>query len=192
MIFLAILAGGSSTRFLINKLFYFYKGKPLIMHIIDKLKLCKNIKIIAIASPFTIQNLVELGVNTIIDNLCIGPMGGIYIAVKTFEKVLVIGGDMPNIDCDYVEKIDEICEENFYACIPVWRNGYIEPLAAIYTNKIIDILEYGIIHKEYSIQKLLKKFKLNIKYIDIDTQLDMYKYVFKNINEISELKEILD
>ncbi|MEM4506433.1 MAG: molybdenum cofactor guanylyltransferase [Ignisphaera sp.] len=192
MISVAVLAGGSSTRFFVNKLFYPFKGRPLVMYIIERLGLCRNVmKVIAIASPYNVHNLVDLGVETVVDNLCIGPIGGIYIATKMFNRVLVIGGDMPNISCSYIEKIDELCVKDAYACIPTWGGVYMEPLAAIYTNKITNIIEYGIASTEYSIQRLLRKLKVDVQFIHIDTELSEYREVFRSINTLEDVEEIM-
>ncbi|MEM1561243.1 MAG: NTP transferase domain-containing protein, partial [Ignisphaera sp.] len=100
MVVVVILAGGMSTRFLAgDKLLYPIKGKPMIKYVIDSISRCKHItKVVAISSQSNINSVNEY-VETLQDPFQIGPLGAVYIALKTFSEALIIGGDMPYIDC---------------------------------------------------------------------------------------------
>lgn len=192
MIVTAILVGGTSTRFSINKLLYPLWGKPLTKHIIDNLSPCKSIlKIVLVASPHNVSMFEGLGVDVITDNLCIGPMGGIYTSLRLFNRVFVVGGDMPNVSCGYIEKMLNLCLDNTYACIPTWSSGYMEPLAAIYTQRLLPVLEHSISIGEYSIQRLIKGLKIDVQKINIEKDLKNFTHVFNNINSWNDIHRLM-
>lgn len=192
MIIAVILAGGVSKRFSINKLFYPLKGKPLIRHVIDNIKSCRYVlKTVIVSSPFNEFLFEDLDTDIVIDNMCIGPLGGIYLALKLFGKVIIFGGDMPNICCGFIEKMIHMCIDDIYACIPTWSSGYMEPLSAIYTYKLIPILEYGIAIGEYSIQRLIKKLNFKVQLVDIEKHLSDFLYVFNNINTVEDIHKLV-
>jgi molybdopterin-guanine dinucleotide biosynthesis protein A len=187
MIVVAILAGGSSTRFLGgDKLFYPIKGKPLIKYAIDSIMGCKNVlKVIAISSQMHINKIVEY-IDAVQDPYQIGPLGAIYIALKMYREVFIIGGDMPYIDCRCIDVILNHCrDESSIACMPQY-NSYLEPLLSIYRKPVLDIIEFGIIHDILSLQKLLNLFKAPIKTIDANN-IDVLKRCLININTLDDL-----
>lgn len=191
MVIVAVLAGGISTRFFVNKLFYPLKRKPLILYVIDKLRFCKYVvKTIVVASPFNVSLFNELDIDTVVDNMCIGPLGGIYTVLRLFKEVFIVGGDMPNIRCSFIERMISLCKDITYACIPIQSNGYMEPLAAIYRDKLLPIIEYGISIGEYSFQRLIKKLDIIIQVVDIEKKLSDLRDVFVNINRLDDIHRL--
>lgn len=79
-----ILAGGSSSRFPVNKLFYPLNGKPLIYHTYYKVTLFFNeVDVFFIASEENLAELEDMGFHRVlIDNIPLGPISGIYCARK--------------------------------------------------------------------------------------------------------------
>lgn len=191
LIIAAILAGGTSKRFSPNKLVYPLGGKPLVQHVFDNLRYCRKIiKTVAIASPYTAPLIEDLGVDTIIDNVCLGPMGAVYTALKMFREVLVVGGDMPSMCCDFIEKLTEVCRGYRYACIPRWRHGFMEPLAALYRYDILPYLEHGLQIGIYSIQRLIKTVSIEVEVVDIEENLSEFLAVFNNVNSLEDIAKL--
>lgn len=194
MITVAILAGGSSTRFTFNKLLYSIKGKPLIQHVIDRIRKCKNItKVVLVVTPLSSRTFSDVDVEMVIDFLGIGPIGGIYTALKMFSEVMVIGGDMPFINCEFIDTMLSFCKEYEYACLPIWRRaGFLEPLAGVYSKDFIPLLEQAISINELSIQRIIKRLNLNIKTVSIEDHMGNISNVFININRFEDLKEVAE
>ena len=189
MIVAGVLVGGVSARFGVNKLLYPLKGKPLILHVLDRLSLCKAIsKAVLVGCTQTLNLYSWIGVDAIADNLCIGPLGAVYSALKIISEVLIVGGDMPGITCGYVEDLIRLCRGYRYACIPAWSSGYMEPLAAIYNKEVLPALEYGIAVGEHSIQKLIKLVRVPVKLIDIEKHLAKHTNAFLNINTLKDIR----
>jgi len=188
----AILAGGSSTRFTFNKLLYPIKGKPLLQHVVDKIRKCKSItKAVLVVTPLHSGTFSDIDVEMVIDFLGIGPIGGIYTALKMFREVIVVGGDMPFINCEFIDTILSFCREYEYACLPIWRKtGFLEPLAGVYSKDFISLLEQAISINELSIQRVIKRFNLNIKIVSIEDQMNEISNVFININRFEDIKEV--
>jgi molybdopterin-guanine dinucleotide biosynthesis protein A len=189
-----ILAGGPSTRFHINKLVYPIKGKPLINHTVEKVKKCKSVlKVFLIATPLTVNRYQGIEAEVILDPLGVGPIGGIYTTLKMFKEAMILAGDMPLINCGYIETMINLCKGYRYACLPIWRKtGFLEPLAGIYSKDILPIIEHGLAVGELSIQRLIKKFNLDIKTIPIEVDLNIFIDMFKNINKLEDIYEIIE
>lgn len=188
MVVVAILAGGTSTRFLAgDKLLYPVMGKPLIRYIIDSMMGCKYVtKVIAISSLTNINSINEY-IETLQDPLQIGPLGAIYLALKMFNEVFIVGGDMPYANCTCLRIILEHCEaeEPLPACIPQC-NGYLEPLLSLYRRSILDAIEYGIAKGILSMQKLIEILKIPIKTINICNLNELRKCII-NVNSIDDV-----
>lgn len=91
----------------------------------------------------------------------IGPMGGIYSALKhTEEPILFITAcDMPFIHTDFVTylytQLDE--ESSYVVCSD--QDGYLCPLGGIYRRDILPLLETHVKEENYRLMALLKKTK---------------------------------
>lgn len=190
---IAILVGGTSTRFHINKLTYPVRGRPLINYIVENVRRCRSaVKVVLVATPQTFNQYRDIDVDVVIDFLAIGPMGGIYAVLKMFGEVMVLAGDMPFINCRYVEKMVELCKGYRYACLPMWiETGFLEPLAGIYSKEILPIIEQGLVLGELSIQRLIKKLNLGIKAIPIEIFLRDFVNMFMNINRFEDIEEVV-
>ncbi len=188
MVVVAVLAGGISSRFLAgDKLLYPVMGKPLIKYVIDSMMRCRYAtKVIAISSLTNINSINEY-IETLQDPFQIGPLGAIYLALKMFNEVFIVGGDMPYVDCVCLRIILEQCsvDEFVSACMPQY-NGYLEPLLSLYRRSILDVIEYGIAKKILSLQKLIKTLKVSVKTIDVCSSNELKKCLI-NVNSIDDI-----
>jgi len=181
---IAILCGGRSRRFGRDKTLYNYHGRPLYMHIYE------------ILSPLTDDIFMQCGKKDTAtyrtksyndDYLDIGPLGGIYSAIKNsrHSRTLIVGCDMPNINDKLVMHMAKFDAD---IVVPIWKNGYYEPLCAIYSKKVFPSLEYRILTGDLKISSLFDEFK--IKKIKIESLIEqgiISPDLFKNINRIDDI-----
>jgi molybdopterin-guanine dinucleotide biosynthesis protein A len=132
----AVLAGGRSRRFGDDKLLFRIDGRPLILHAIERLESASLIReVVIVASADNAGKLGHLGYGVVVDELSVGPIGGVYTALGLGDA-LVVAGDMPLIVPEFVDYIVREFGKNGKAvCVPRWDNGYLEPLHAAYSEE---------------------------------------------------------
>ena len=136
-----ILAGGSSWRFREYKATVNLRGKPLISHVVERVRRLVDEVLIVVSSEEQGESLrAILGEEPEIiqdesEKLEAGgsPLVG---ALAGFEKArgdysLLLPCDTPFISRDVILLLLDLCV-NMNAAIPRWPNGYIEPLQAVY------------------------------------------------------------
>lgn len=169
----AIVLVGISKR-LENKHFLKLGELSLIEYVIQNIKSFNIFDTIYVS---TIKDLDIEGTVTVKDTICSGPLGGIYSALKTSKNPsFVLGGDMPFIKKEAVEFI--ITKFKGISLIPRWKNGYIEPLHALYS-----ISHFPDIELSRSLHEMVSKIDktyIPAEYFDPVT--------FFNINTASDLK----
>jgi len=187
----AVLAGGKSRRFGENKLLYKVDGKPIIMHTIERLLKAESIDdVVIVTCQEKKEDFEALRFRVLIDDLLVGPIGGIFVALKEVGDVFIAAGDMPLINPKLVNYIVErFYESKSLACIPIWANGYIEPLHAVYSKDFLPILKEQIEKGDYMIRKAIER--ADPCYIMIDDLPEEFKESFFNINTKHDLKRLL-
>jgi len=190
-----VLAGGSSKRFGEDKLLYRINDKPMILHVIDRLSRSKGIdEVYVVASRDNIDTLRRLNIHNIIeDNLLIGPIGGVLIALRHFGDVFVVACDMPLLNPELIEYI--ICiyskyRDKYLAYIPAWLNGYLEPLHGIYVKEITRIIEVNIKQSKYSLSNMLRSLGGKVYRIILDDLPLSYKISVFNVNRKEDLVKV--
>ncbi|ADT85178.1 molybdenum cofactor guanylyltransferase MobA [Thermococcus barophilus] len=188
----AVLAGGKSRRFGDDKLLYKVDGKPIVMHTIERLLKAENIDdVVIVTCQEKKEDFEALGFRVLIDDLLVGPIGGIFVALKEVGDAFIAAGDLPLINPKFVDYIVErFYESKSLACIPMWANGYIEPLHAVYSKDFLPILKEQIKKGEYMIRKAVER--VDPCYILIDDFPEEFKESFFNINTKHDLKRLLD
>lgn len=188
----AVLAGGKSSRFGENKLLYKIDGKPIVMYTIERLLKASSIEdVVIVTSREMKEDFEALGVRVLIDDLLVGPIGGIFVALKQIGDAFVVAGDMPLINPKFVDYIVErFYERESLVCIPRWANGYIEPLHAVYSKNFVSILKKQMKKGEYMIRKAIEI--ANPCYILIDDLPEEFKESLFNINTKHDLERFLD
>ncbi|HNW16422.1 MAG TPA: molybdenum cofactor guanylyltransferase [bacterium] len=178
----AILAGGKATRLDgENKAFLKVGGKTNMEKFLAVTEGIFSETIVVAREPEHYCDFENVKVVTdIFKN--IGPLGGIHAALKNAagDAVFCVSCDMPFLDREII--IDEIAEFQRSECdILVPRIGdYIEPLHAVYSKVVADVIEKHILSGEsYSVRSF---FHLTIlKYWDIADNARNRK-AFTNIN----------
>jgi len=181
---IAILCGGMSKRFGTDKTLFNYRGNPLYMHIFNKL------------SPLTDDIFLQCGkkdkriynVKSYNDDyLDLGPLGGIYSALKNskYPRTFMVGCDMPNVSTKLVEHLARFKED---IVVPVWKSGHYEPLSALYSKKLVPILEYNIISDKLKMSKVFEENET--KKVEIEPLIEQGLIgvdQFKNVNRIVDI-----
>lgn len=204
-----ILIGGKSKRFGLDKGLIKVSGKSFIVHQIETFKkISKNIFLSAHdKSQIQIykKGLTKFDVlSFILDDYSIlegkklrSPLLGIYSSFKyllrtKFKKIFIISCDLPLIN--YEVLILMLKESlNFDCCIPRWKNGYLEPLFAVYP------IEKGYLMAKQNLK--LKKFRLRellnedwkINFVSIEDKIKNYDNeltTFYNINKEEDLEKL--
>ncbi|MFX1238195.1 MAG: molybdenum cofactor guanylyltransferase [Promethearchaeota archaeon] len=206
-----VLIGGKSLRFGTDKGIFEIHGKPMLSYQLDTLKkFKKNIYIIGHSLQQINIYREKIGYNDkviflvdnreLIDNPEVRtPMIGLYTAFKKLkqekiDKTFVFSCDTPLIKHEAIKfMIDRGYEHD--CCIPQWRNGFLEPLLAIYpTNKALISIEKCLKDRNYKLINLLDK-KWNIFRISIEEliqPLDQNLLTFINVNHPIDLEKLLE
>jgi len=185
----AILAGGASTRFPVNKLFYRIGNKSLIAHVFERVaKFFGDDNVYFVASKENYAKLKALGFkNILLDDILAGPLSGIFIALKNLGDVFVFAGDLPCINRWLINTMYDIWSTgDYYAVVPGWRNGYLEPLHAIYSENLVSLIEENIRKRRLSITAFLKEIK-NKYLLLLDDLPPLSRLSVYNVNTIDDV-----
>lgn len=183
-----LLAGGKGSRAEGNdKAFFTYKGVSFLQTIFTKMGSEGENLISYNKDPETVKgNLKKLNNIKIISDLLedIGPMGGIYTALKLCNSAAVLFApcDLPF----YSEKIAQLCKTNFKGledALIITYGEKLQPLCGIYSKSCITAMEQMIKNKNYRIRDLLKM--LHVTYVDAQL-FGIEENCFKNVNTLQE------
>lgn len=186
---IAILCGGKSTRFKKNKADFFITRNILFQNNFDTLvKLSDDIFLQGTIKNKSFKQNIFCD---IVSNK--GALGGIYSALTNakYEKVFIMACDMPNTNQNIIFELKKYIEGNDII-IPRWENGFLEPLCAIYSKSVINIIKIMLENNELKISNLFEKVD-KTKTVSIDKLINDGKInrdFFKNINRIEEYHTI--
>lgn len=190
-----VLAGGFSTRFGQEKGLIDLAGKPLILHVIDRV--CKIVSETVVVVNSSVQkrkfeSLLGHVANVVVDKWeTQSPLVG---ASTGFESVngeysLLLPCDTPFVSSQIAEFLLDACF-NRAAVIPRWPSGYIEPLQAAYNTKLAltaakEALEQG----KMDLRSMIAHLR-GVRYIStmVLRQIDPKLLTFLNINTRGDLE----
>ena len=186
-----VLAGGESRRFGENRLLIKIHGMYLISYVIKALDNSSFINEVLISTTDKFRDdYGRLGYKVILDDLMMGPIGAVYLAVREFGDCFIAAGDMPLLKTELVDIIiGKFYREGGVACIPRWSDGFLEPLCGVYSKSIVGKLCEYIENGGRSIQEFLRD--LEITYVDIDSLPSHLRKCFFNVNTRDDLERIL-
>jgi molybdopterin-guanine dinucleotide biosynthesis protein A len=190
-----ILAGGFSRRFGQDKGLIDLAGKPLVLHVVDRISQIDNEPLVVVNSSVQKQkfeSLLSRKANVIVDkHNAQSPLVG---ASTGFERAkgkysLLLPCDTPFVSSQIAQFLLDKCL-NKGAVIPRWPNGYIEPLQAAYHTKLALIaakkaLEQG----KLDLRSMIAHLR-GVQYIAtaVLRQMDPNLLSFFNINTPKDLK----
>ncbi len=150
-----LLAGGESTRMGSDKATLEWRGLPLWVHQLEKLRAVTSN--IFISTRFAVP-WRPADVKLVIDEFpSRGPLSGLTASLAIIETdcLLALAVDMPFIT---VSNLKEVCDcvTPGLGAVPV-VNGRLEPLAAVYPKRAASIFAEALHGTDYSLQRLVRR-----------------------------------
>jgi len=190
-----ILAGGVSKRFGCDKGLLDLAGKPLVLHVFDRIKDQVDEVVVVVGSTEqkkTYLNLFPAETEIQIDvekETCplIGALTGFANANGAYSVLLPC--DTPFISKDVIELLFE-ASSNVDAIIPRWPNGYIEPLQAVYhTRSALSAAKQAVMNGKRRMRSMISLLH-PVRYLStiVLREIDSDLLTFFNVNNIGDLK----
>ncbi|MFQ5910233.1 MAG: molybdenum cofactor guanylyltransferase [Thermoplasmata archaeon] len=181
----AILTGGNSSRFGRPKQLYEVGGKPLF-------GICRE-RFEPLSDDVFLQGSFAGAGSDVREDLVSGkgPIGGLYSALMNArrERVFVLACDMPYLDSGVLGLLLE--HEDTDLVVPMWRNGYLEPLCSLYSKRQARLLREMLDDSVLKISKLFemverKEFPIIENWIERGL---VPPNCFLNVNELRDIQE---
>ncbi len=182
---IAIIAGGSSSRFREPKELFVYKGQPLLLHALHLAKRI-NYKIILITNRND-QSILPPDIPTVPDikKNC-GPLGGIYTALvhSVTPYIAVMPCDMPGLSSNLYELLYR--ERHSEIPVALTSEKGVEPMVSIWPKILTARIKEFILSRNFEMRKVLAD--LDAKIINIQYTYENYQPdLFLNINSKKDL-----
>ena len=193
MISAVVLAGGDSARFGGDKAFADIEGKPMIRHIIDRVRACADEFVVAAGTAAQRDKLAEIVPEALfaVDRMPgRGPLLGLASAldVTNGELAAVLTCDVPLVSPKVVGFMLDLCRRSD-AVVPRWPNGYAEPLHAAYKVRRTQLAAAKVIETErFDMRSLLSE--LHVLYLStlVIKSIDPKLQSFFNVNTLGDLR----
>ena len=176
-----ILAGGKSTRMGQNKALMEYQNETMIGRISREFSKLGEVLVSASA-----RGLYEAeGLRVVYDEAKeIGPIEGIrqLVTASGEEYIFICAADMPFVTVELAKYLAEFISSD-YDCYVVADEERVHPLCAIYSKRILPVIEELIREGKYRLMELLSRVRT--KYISLEhTTFD--RRVLRNVNTKDE------
>ena len=179
-----LLAGGKSSRMGKNKALLEYESQTFVGRMIEQFEGREIILSEAYENEYE-----GLDVKKVHDeNEDIGPIEGIRQILKasTEEYVFICACDMPFITSKIADYIAEFISSD-YDCYVITDESRMHPLCAIYSKKILPVIEGLIAKKDYKLRLILDNTRTKLISLE-NTNFD--KKTVRNVNTKEEYKEL--
>ncbi len=181
-----VLAGGKSSRMGQNKALMEFNNETMIGRILKEFK--GSCEVLVSAAQ---RGIYEADGLTVVydEHESIGPIEGIrrVLLSASEEYVFVCAADMPFVNRDIADYIAEFVSSD-YDCYVVTDGERIHPLCAIYSKKVLPVIEELISRGRYRLTDILNAVRtrqVSLKHTDFDAR------VVKNVNTKDEFLELL-
>ena len=190
-----ILAGGFSRRFGQGKGLIDLAGKPLVLHVVDKVSKAVDETLVVVSSSVqkeTFETLLDRRTNVVVDKQeaqspLVGALTGFESAKGEYS--LLLPCDTPFISIQIVQFLLDICV-NRGAVIPRWPSGYIEPLQATYhTKSALTAAKKSLEQGKLNLRSMISRLR-EVQYVStmVLRQMDPKLLTFFNVNTPQDLK----
>jgi len=187
----AILAGGQSRRMGTDKALVMLRGKPLVKHVIERLRLLPVDQIFLLARQADQYPMLDIPVySDIIPDL--GPVGGLWTALNlaNHDQIVVVGCDMPFINPALLVKLVESqtampCD----AVVPRWH-GNPQPLHAVYHRQSLEKVASALTAGTRRFQDMLDQFRTRWMDEREYAPLEANGLAFTNLNTLDDLERV--
>lgn len=179
---IVLAKGKSSVRLNLDKAFIEIKGKKVIEIILEKMKaIFESIYIVSL-KPEKFKIYQDEKIKVLKDEIKCGPLGGIYIGLLNSDSFynFVFAVDMPFINVGFVKYMMKI-KKDYDILVPVY-NGKYQVLHAIYSKRVISVIQKTLNEREYKVGTILDKVK--VKYIE-EAEIEKFgnpQILFFNLN----------
>lgn len=192
-----ILAGGESRRFGCDKGLVRLAGKPLILHVIDRVRGVVDEVVICLKSgsqKSTYLQVLPEDVKVAVDSEKLpqcpltGAFTGLMNAGGRYSALLPC--DAPFVSTKLVDLLFEIVI-GVDAVIPRWPNDYIEPLQAVYkTDVSLEAARRALMSGRCELRAMISLLR-RVRYVStlVIEEIDPKMYTFMNINTPLDLKK---
>ena len=189
---IAILCGGRSSRFGANKCFHRLNGKELFLIIYERFsELSDDVFLQGRPGEMGSEEfLAKYNVpvhDDAVESSC--ALGGIYSALvnAVHQYVFVTGCDMPYQDAALFEILRSNLPAN--AVVPRWKNGFLEPLSAIYSKNVVEMMRNSLEGGRLRISDFLADVD-GVEFVEIEPLMEegrINRNTFRNVNRKSDL-----
>ncbi len=150
-----VILAGESKRFKekcgLHKGLYKIDGLPLVVRIYRRLKGIFSKVILVTPEPLIFQNLKIPLREDIIKGK--GPLGGLYTALLEFERVFLVGCDMPYPSLPLIRYMLSLPPHEVVACRV---KGIIQPFFASYSSSLLPRIERNLKEGKLSLKEIIK------------------------------------
>jgi len=191
-----ILAGGFSRRFGRDKGLVVLAGKPLILHVIDRVSKVVDEVLVVVSSEKQknkFETILKEKADLVIDkDDSQSPLVGAITGFETAnaEYSLLLPCDTPLVSTQIVQLLLDMCN-NRSAAIPRWPSGYIEPLQAVYrTESALNAAKTALKQEKRKMQSMIDNLR-GVRYVStmVLEQLEPDLLTFFNVNTPQDLKK---
>jgi len=184
-----ILAGGFSKRFGQDKGLVKLAGKPLVLHVLERVNVVVNEVLVVVSSETqkeTYSSHVPKENRIVLDNENFrSPLVGALTGFSNTraEYSLLLPCDTPFVSGKVASLLFETCAD-VDAAIPRWSNDYIEPLQAVYrTSSALETARQALGQGEMRPLSMIRLQK-RVRYLStmVIQQLDPQLMTFFNVN----------
>ena len=191
-----VLAGGFSKRFGRDKGLVELAGKPLVLHVLDRMFGVVNETLVVVSSDnqkAAFEHTLGQRTRVIIDKReekspLIGALTGFKCVQGEYS--LLLPCDTPFVSSNIASLLLDLCI-NRSAVIPRWPNGYIEPLQAVYhTKSALTAARAALEQEKLGLRSMIASLK-GVRYVStmILQQLDPELLTFFNVNNPRDLRK---
>lgn len=199
-----ILCGGRGKRMGQDKGLMLFQEKPMILHVLgtvfnqadeiilvlrDENQFKKYEKILK-DSDLKISK-IRVSMDFLKDQ---GPLVGICTGLMHIksDEAMVVPCDSPFITPSFIEKLYSLKNSlknspDFYAIVPRWSDGMVEPLHAIYSKENVKIIQDLLKKGKRDVNSLLKI--INVRYVEAES-LDESGSSLKNLNKPEDIVNV--
>jgi len=189
-----ILAGGKSRRMKGNKALIRLGGKPLLLHVIERVRGLTQETVVVVGKNDDLadyESFLPPSVTILRDIVKgMGPLAGILTGMQNMrsEYAVVLPCDSPFIKREVLMYLFKMAQ-GADAAIPRWPNGNIEPLHAVYrVSAAIPATKAALERRELFILDMIKRLD-RVIYVDTEEirKIDEELVTFFNINTQEDL-----
>ncbi|MCK8826135.1 molybdenum cofactor guanylyltransferase [Natroniella acetigena] len=185
-----LLAGGKSSRFGKNKALAKLDGERLIERVSSRLQEVFD-EVYVVVNDKSIYSFLT-GIKLVKDIIPHqGPLGGLYtgLTYSDAQYNFLMACDMPCIDLNYLNFLKQE-EKNYDVLIPKTKEGYLEPLAGVYSQDCLEPVKRKLDKQQLKLISFFPEVTVRTISEEKIKEVTDPERNFYNINYQTDLKEL--